>query len=67
MKGPEDQSYYHRNGVKNDRNDFYASATYSPSSNFSMNINGGWLNPDVNELDGINRPTQQLIDSHSRL
>jgi len=62
-EGTGGQSYYHRNGIKNDRNDFYASVTWTPSSNFSVNINGGWLNTDIGEIDGINRPTQQLIDN----
>jgi iron complex outermembrane recepter protein len=62
-EGTGGQSYYYRNGVKNDRSDLYLSITYSPSPNFSVNINGSWLNTDVNEIDGINRPTQQLIDN----
>jgi outer membrane receptor protein involved in Fe transport len=64
-EGTGGQSYYHRNGVKNDRDDFYGSITYTPSRNLSININAGYLNTDVGELDGINRPTQQLIDSRS--
>jgi outer membrane receptor protein involved in Fe transport len=63
--GTAGQSYYYRNGVKNGRQDTYMSVSYVPNDKFNVNWNGGYLNTDVGEVDGINRPTQQLVDNRT--
>ena len=63
--GTGGQSYYYRNGINNDREDSYISITYTPNDKVTVNWNGGYLNTDVGEVDGINRPTQQLIDNRT--
>lgn len=63
--GTGGQSYYYRNGIQNDRQDIYGSITYMPNDRFSVNWNGSFLYTNVGETDGINRPTQQLVDNRT--
>ncbi len=59
------QSYYYRNGVGNDREDFYMSFSYVPNDKLNVNWNAGYLDTDVGEVDGINRPTQLLVNNRT--
>jgi outer membrane receptor protein involved in Fe transport len=63
--GTGGQSYYYRNGINNDREDFYMAFTYTPNDKLNILFDVGYLDTDIGEIDGINRPTQGLVDNRT--
>ncbi len=58
--GRESDSYYQN--VKDNTQDFFAALTYRPNENWNFDWTGQFITSRFNEVSGINRVTQDLID-----
>ncbi|MEZ5275807.1 MAG: TonB-dependent receptor plug domain-containing protein [Opitutaceae bacterium] len=61
-EGKGGDTYHHRNGVKDDRQDLFAAWSWRPSENLSVEINGQFQWQNTPQTNGINRPSQGMID-----
>ena len=61
-EGKAGDTYHARNGVKDDRQDLFAAWTWKPSEDFSIEINGQVQWQNTPQTNGINRPSQEMID-----
>ncbi|RKX31714.1 MAG: hypothetical protein DRP71_13020 [Verrucomicrobia bacterium] len=61
-EGKGGDTYYHRNGVKDGRQDIFAAFSWRPSDRLSVELNGQYQWQDTPQTNGINRPSQEMID-----
>jgi outer membrane receptor for monomeric catechols len=54
-------TFYHRAGVKDDRQDLFGALTWKSRPGVTLAFNGQWLWQDSPETLGVNRVTQDLI------
>ncbi len=59
--GEDSGSYYDYSHKQSEA--VYAALTWTPSSKYTLALNGEWNEADYNENNGINRVTQNLIDN----
>ena len=60
-QGEDSGSYFRLQSTESQ--DVYAALTYMPSEKFRVDFNAEFFDADYDENTGINRPTQQLIDT----
>ncbi len=61
-EGQGGETFYRRNGVKDDRQDFFAALTWKPSGGLTVDANAQFFWQNTPEALGVNRVTQDLID-----
>jgi hypothetical protein len=61
-EGKGGDTFYSRNGDKDDREDLFAALTWRPRSGFKLEFNAQWMWQNTNETLGVNRVNQDLID-----
>jgi hypothetical protein len=61
-EGKGGETFYQRNGDKDDREDLFAALTWKPRPGIKLEFNGQWMWQDTNETLGVNRVNQDLID-----
>jgi hypothetical protein len=61
-EGKGGDTYYYRNGVKDDRQDIFAAFSWRPSDRLSVELNGQYQWQNTPQTNGINRPSQEMID-----
>lgn len=64
-EGKEDDTFFRRNGARDDRHDFFAAWTRRVSPSLTLEANAQYLWQASPQLLGVNRPNQDLID-HGR-
>lgn len=63
LEGKGGQTYFRRNDVRDDRLDAFAAATWKPDEGTQLDFVVQYLWQAAPEILGVNRPTQDLIDS----
>jgi outer membrane receptor for monomeric catechols len=66
-EGQGGDTFYRRNGVKDDREDFFAALAWKPASSFTVEANVQFFWQNTPEALGVNRATQDLIDHNTYL
>ena len=61
-EGKGGDTFYSRNGDKDDREDLYAALTWRPRPGLKLEFNTQWMWQNTNETLGVNRVNQDLID-----
>ncbi len=61
-EGQGGDTFYQRNGVKDDREDFFGTLTWKPAPGLRIEANAQFMWQDTPESIGVNRITQDLID-----
>jgi hypothetical protein len=61
-EGKGGDTFYSRNGDKDDREDLFAALTWRPQPGFKLEFNAQWMWQNTNETLGVNRVNQDLID-----
>jgi len=61
-EGKGGDTFYRKNGVKDDRQDLFAALTWKPDTRRTFEFNAQWEWQNWPEILGVNRPTQELID-----
>ena len=61
-EGKGGDTFYSRNGDKDDREDLFAALTWRSHSGFKLEFNAQWMWQNTNETLGVNRVNQDLID-----
>ncbi len=61
-EGKGGDTFYSRNGDKDDREDLFAALTWRPQPAFKLEFNAQWMWQNTNETLGVNRVNQDLID-----
>jgi iron complex outermembrane recepter protein len=61
-EGKGGDTFYKKNGVKDDRQDLFAALTWKPTNQLTLALNAQWEWQNWPEILGINRPSQELID-----
>jgi outer membrane receptor protein involved in Fe transport len=61
-EGKGGRTYYSRNGVKDDRQDIFGAFSWRPSDRLSVELNGQYQWQNTPQTNGINRPSQAMID-----
>jgi outer membrane receptor protein involved in Fe transport len=61
-EGKGGDTFYQKNGVKDDREDLYVALTWKPAPGRTFAFNAQWEWQNWPEILGVNRPNQDLID-----
>ena len=61
-EGKGGDTFYSRNGDKDDREDLFAALTWRPRPGLKFEFNAQWMWQNTNETLGVNRVNQDLID-----
>ncbi|HVU18418.1 MAG TPA: TonB-dependent receptor plug domain-containing protein [Candidatus Didemnitutus sp.] len=61
-EGKGGDTFYQRNGDKDDREDLFGALTWRPHPGFKLDFNAQWMWQNTNETLGVNRVNQDLID-----
>ncbi len=61
-EGKGGDTFYFRNGDKDDREDLFAALTWRPRPGLTFDLNAQWMWQNTNETLGVNRVNQDLID-----
>jgi outer membrane receptor protein involved in Fe transport len=61
-EGKGGDTFYSRNGDKDDRQDLFAALSWRPRPGLTLDFNAQWMWQDTNETLGVNRVSQDLID-----
>ena len=61
-EGKGGDTFYSRNGDKDDREDLFAALTWRPRPGLTFEFNTQWMWQNTNETLGVNRVNQDLID-----
>ena len=61
-EGKGGDTFYQKNGVKDDRQDLYLALTWKPDRRRTFQFNAQWEWQNWPEILGVNRPSQELID-----
>ncbi len=61
-EGKGGDTYFDRNGVKDDRQDIFGAFTWRPSDRLGIELNAQYQWQNTPQTNGINRPSQELID-----
>lgn len=61
-EGKGGDTFYRRNGYKDDREDLFGAFTWRPRPGVTLAFNAQWLWQNTNESLGVNRVNQDLID-----
>jgi outer membrane receptor protein involved in Fe transport len=61
-EGKGGDTFYRKNGVKDDREDLFAALTWKPAPGRTFEFNAQWEWQNWPEILGVNRPNQDLID-----
>ena len=61
-EGKGGDTFYKKNGVKDDRQDLFAALTWKPTSRLTFDFSAQWEWQNWPEILGVNRPSQELID-----
>ena len=61
-EGKGGDTFYKKNGVKDDREDLYVALTWKPAPGRTFAFNAQWEWQNWPEILGVNRPNQDLID-----
>ena len=61
-EGKGGDTFYSRNGDKDDREDLFGALTWRPHPGLTFELNAQWMWQNTNETLGVNRPNQDLID-----
>ncbi len=59
--GKAGDTFYHRHGDKDDREDLFAAFTWKPRPGVKLDFNAQWMDQNTNETLGVNRVNQDLI------
>ncbi len=60
--GQENETIYHDNGARDDRQDIFIALTWKPSSELKLDFNAQYSWQAIPQQLGVNRPSQELID-----
>jgi len=61
-EGKGGDTFYRKNGVKDDRQDLYVALTWKPAPGRTFQFNAQWEWQNWPEILGVNRPNQELMD-----
>jgi len=61
-EGKGGDTYYDRNGVKDDRQDIFAAFSWRPSDRWRVELNAQYQWQNTPQTNGVNRPSQDMID-----
>jgi hypothetical protein len=61
-EGKVGETFYQKNGVKDDRQDIYVALTWKPAPGRTIAFNAQWEWQNWPEILGVNRPSQELMD-----
>jgi len=61
-EGKGGDTFYQKNGVKDDREDLFVALTWKPDNRRTFQFNAQWEWQNWPEILGVNRPSQELID-----
>ncbi len=61
-EGKGGDTFYSKNGDKDDRNDLFGAFTWKPRAGLKVDFNAQWMAQNTNETLGVNRVNQDLID-----
>ncbi len=61
-EGKGGDTFYQKNGVKDDRQDLFVALTWKPDAHRTFQFNAQWEWQNWPEILGVNRPNQDLID-----
>ena len=61
-EGKAGDTFYQKNGVKDDRQDIFAALTWKPAPGRTLAFNAQWEWQNWPEILGVNRPSQELMD-----
>ena len=61
-EGKGGDTFYKKNGVKDDREDIFVALTWKPAPGRTFEFNAQWEWQNWPEILGVNRPNQDLID-----
>ena len=61
-EGKGGDTFYKKNGVKDDRQDLYVALTWKPAPGRTFQFNAQWEWQNWPEILGVNRPNQELMD-----
>lgn len=61
-EGKGGDTFYKKNGVKDDRQDIFVALTWKPTTQLTLDLSAQWEWQNWPEILGVNRPSQELID-----
>ena len=61
-EGKGGDTFYSRNGDRDDREDLFAALSWRPRPGLTVELNAQWMGQNTNETLGVNRVSQDLID-----
>ena len=61
-EGKGGDTFYQKNGVKDDREDIFFALTWKPDNRRTFQFNAQWEWQNWPEILGVNRPSQELVD-----
>jgi len=61
-EGKGGDTFYQKNGVKDDRQDIFLALTWKPAPGRTFALNAQWEWQNWPEILGVNRPSQELMD-----